>query len=64
MSEPIRDGKSQIVGYLTRNSSNRQILRDKNSRILGRFETDTGITREASGKIIGRGSNQLLRLLK
>jgi hypothetical protein len=33
-------------------------------QILGRFETDTGITRDASGKIIDCGSNQLLRLPK
>jgi hypothetical protein len=33
-------------------------------RLLGRFETDTGVTREASGKIIGYGQNQLLKLLK
>ena len=39
-------------------------IRDKSGRILGHFETDTCATREASGKIIGRGSNQLLRLLK
>jgi hypothetical protein len=45
-------------------SGNREVLRDKSGRILGRFETDTGVTRDASGKIIGRGSNQLLKLLK
>ena len=28
------------------------------------IQTDTRITRDASGKITGRGSNQLLRLLK
>jgi hypothetical protein len=32
--------------------------------ILGRFEQDSGITRDASGKIIGRDINRLLRLLK
>ncbi len=64
MREIIRNGKSEIVGYRDTGSGNREILRDKTGRILGRFETDTGITREASGKIIGRGSNQLLKLLK
>jgi len=64
MRETIRNGKSQIIGYRETQAGNREILRDKNSRIVGRFETDTKITRDASGKITGRGSNQLLRLLK
>ncbi len=63
MRETIRNGKSEIIGYGETGSGNREILRDNNGRILGRFETDTGITRTADGKIIGRGSNQLLRLL-
>lgn len=64
MRGTIRDGKSEIIGYLETESGNREILRDKDGRILGRFETDTNVTRTADGKIIGRGSNQLLRLLK
>jgi len=64
MRETIRDGKSEIIGYRETGSGNREILRDKNGRILGRFETDTGVTRAADGKIIGRGSNQLVKLLK
>lgn len=64
MREAIRNGKSEIIGYHDKSSNNREILRDKNGRILGRFETHTEITRDASGKITGRGSNQLLRLLK
>jgi hypothetical protein len=64
MSEIIRNGKSEIIGYRETGSGKREILRDRTGRILGRFETDTGVTRDASGKIIGRGSNQLLKLLK
>jgi hypothetical protein len=64
MREPIRNGNLQIIGYRETGSGNREILRDKNGRILGRFETDTAVTRDASGKITGRGSNQLLKLLK
>jgi hypothetical protein len=64
MRDTIRNGQSQIVGYRKTQAGNREILRDKNSRNVGRFETDAKITREASGKITGRGSNQLLRLLK
>ena len=64
MRETIRNGKSEIVGYLETDSGNREILRSQTGKILGRFEPDTEITRDASGKIIGRGSNQLLRLLK
>jgi hypothetical protein len=64
MRETIRNGKSEIIGYREAGSGNREVLRDKNNRILGRFETDTKITRHASGKITGRGSNQLLRLLR
>lgn len=64
MRETIRNGKSEIIGYRETGSGNREILRDKNSRILGRYETNTGVTRAADGKIIGRDSNQLLRLLK
>ena len=63
MREVIRDGKSAIIGY-RETAGNREVLRDKNNRILGRFETDTGITRDVSGTITGRGGNQLLRLLK
>ena len=64
MRETIRNGKSEIIGYLETGSGNREILRDKNGNILERSETNTGVTRTADGKIIGRGSNQLLRLLK
>ncbi len=64
MRETIRNGKSEIVGYRETGSGNREVLRDKNNRIIARYETDTGITRDASGTITGRGSNQLLRLLK
>jgi len=52
------------AGYRETASCNWEILRDKTGRILGRFETDTGVTRAADGKIIGEGSNQLFRLLK
>ena len=64
MRETIRNGKSEIIAYRETGSGNRELLRDKTGRILGRYEADTGITRDASGKIIGRTSNQLLRLLK
>ena len=64
MRETIRNGKSEIIGYRETGSGNREILRDKSGRILGRYEADTGVTRDASGKFTGRGSNQLLRLLK
>lgn len=64
MREAIRSGKLEIIGYCETGSGNREILRSQAGQILGRFETDTGITRDASGKIIGRGSNQLLRLPK
>jgi len=64
MREIIRNGKLEIIGYRETGSGNSEVLSDKTGHILGRFETDTGITRDASGKITGRGSNQLLRLLK
>lgn len=64
MRETIRNGNLEIIGYRDTGSGSREVLRDKNGRILGRFETDTGVTRAADGKIIGRGSNQLFRLLK
>ena len=64
MREVIRNGKLEIIAYRETGSGNREILRDKTGQILGRYETDTKVTRDASGKITGRGSNQLLRLLK
>ena len=64
MREIIRNGKLEIIGYRETGSGNREVLRDKTGRILGRYETDTKVTRDASGNITGRGSNQLLRLLK
>lgn len=64
MRKTIRNGRLEIVGYRETGSGNREVLRDKTGRILGRFETGTGVTRDASGRITGRGSNQLLRLLK
>ena len=63
MQEPIRNGKLEIIGYREAWSDTREILRDKTGRILGRFESDTGVTRDGHGKIVGRGGNQLLRLL-
>jgi len=63
-----KEGPPEVLLYKKgvefRDLGNREILRDKSGRIIGRFETDTGVTRTADGKIIGRGSNQLLRLLK
>ena len=64
MRETTRNGKLEIIGYRETGSGNREILRDKAGRILGRFERDTGVTRSADGRILGRGSSQLLRLLK
>jgi hypothetical protein len=60
----ICDGKLKIVGYRETGSGNREILRDKTNQIPGRFETDTKITRDATGKIVGFHHNQLFRLLK
>jgi hypothetical protein len=64
MNKPIRNGKQEIVAYHESSSPTREVLRDKNGRILGRFERDTGVTRDATGKIVGYGQNQLFRLLK
>ena len=64
MKEIIRNGKLEIIGYRETGSGNREVLRDKTGQIFGRFETDTKVTRDVHGKITGRGSNQLLRLLK
>ena len=64
MRETTRNGKLEIIGYRETGLGNRETLRDKAGRILGGFETDTGIKREASGYIIGYGQNQLLKLLK
>ena len=64
MREIIRNGKSEIIGYRETGSGNREVLRDKSGRILGRFETDTKVTRDASGKIIGYGENQLVKLIE
>ena len=61
---PIRNGKLGIIGYRETGAGNREMLRDKTGRILGRFESDTGVTRAASGKIISYNQNQLLKLLK
>ncbi len=64
MNTPIRDGKLKIIAYHETFSPTREILRSNTGNILGRFETDTKITRDSAGKIVGRGSNQLFRLLK
>jgi hypothetical protein len=63
MRETIRNGKLEI-GCRETGSGSREILRGKNGRILGRFESDTGVTSDASGAITGYGQNQLLKLLK
>jgi len=41
MRGTIGNGKSEITACRETGSGNREVLRDKNSRILGRFETDT-----------------------
>jgi len=64
MRETIRNRESGVVGYRETGSGNREILRDKSGQMLGRYETDTKVTRDVHGTITGRGSNQLLRLLK
>jgi hypothetical protein len=64
MNTPIRNGKLKIIAYHETSSPTREILRDKTGRILGRFESDTGVTRDNGGKIIGYSQNQLLKLLK
>lgn len=45
-------------------SGNQEVLRDKSGHFVGRFKADAKVARDTSGKIIGRASNQLLRLLK
>jgi hypothetical protein len=64
MNTPIRNEKQQIIAYHETSSPTREILRDRTNRIIGRFESDTKVTRNASNKIIGYGQNQLLKLLK
>jgi hypothetical protein len=53
----------ETIGYRETSSGSRESLRDKTVEILGRFETDTKVTRDVHGTITGRGSNQPLRLL-
>jgi len=64
MNEPIRNQKLEIIGYHEDWSDTREILRDKNGKRLGVYEADNKVTRDANGKIVGRGSNQLFRLLQ
>jgi hypothetical protein len=64
MNKPIRNGKSEIIGYHDKWSDTREILRDRTGKRLGVFEADTKVTRDSAGKIIGRGQNQLMKLLK
>ena len=64
MKEPIRNGKLEIIGYHEQWSPTREFLYDKNGRKIGVFEADTHVTRDKAGKIVGRGANQLFRLLR
>ena len=63
MSEPIRNQELEIIGCRERWSDTREILRDKTGKWLGVYEADNKVTRDANGKIVGRGVNQLFRLL-
>ncbi len=37
MTKPIRNGKLEIIGYSETGTGNRETLRDKSGRILGRL---------------------------
>jgi hypothetical protein len=49
----------ETIGYRETSSGSRESLRDKTGEILGRFETDTKVTRDVHGTITGRGSNPI-----
>ena len=64
MSEPIRDGKMNIIGYRDSSGTSHEVLRDGKMNIVGRYEKDTGTTRDNKGNIVGYKSNQLFKFLK
>ena len=65
MKEPtIRNGKQEIIAWIDRWSDKRESVTDKNGKRLGTFETDTGVTKDASGKLVGHRASQLLRFIR
>lgn len=59
----IRDGRNQIVGSQTSGFAGDEVVaRDRNGRVLGRSSDMFKNTRDASGKLISRNTNDV-RLL-
>ena len=59
----VHKERQEIIGWLVRWSDKLEFIADKHGKRLGSYESDTGVTRDAQGKIVGHGGNQSLRLL-
>lgn len=62
--EVLRDGRGTVIGVLERQGLvDKVLLRDARGTILGSYEARSNTTRDASGKIIGKG-NLLMILIR
>jgi hypothetical protein len=61
--EMIKDHNGKTLGYMEIYSDGKAELRDSNSVILGKYTNIDNLTRDTSGKVIGKG-NMLMSLIK
>lgn len=61
--ERIEDHNGKTLGYMETYSDGRAELRDSNSIILGKYTKMDNLTRDMSGRVIGKG-NMLMSLIK
>jgi hypothetical protein len=61
--EIIEDHNGKTLGYMETYSDGRAELRDSNSVMLGKYTKVDNLTRDTSGRVIGKG-NMLMSLIK
>lgn len=59
----IRNKSGRIIGSIMTQSNGRQVFRDRTGKLLGTYEPQSNITRDYTGKVVGRG-NILAFLIK
>jgi hypothetical protein len=59
----IRNKSGKVIGSIMTQSNGRQVFRDRTGKLLGTYEPQSNITRDYTGKVVGRG-NILAFLIK
>jgi hypothetical protein len=59
----IRDSRGKLLGKIKELSSGKREARNASGRLCGTYDPKNDVTRDASGRLIGKG-DQLARLIE